>query len=154
MFIENIVEFYTENKILARTNCLAEREEIKMNNTQRCCPKFLGRFPAVANVGGETLVLTLQNVCCQQIIQGDKISFYIPQCFDYPQTIGNVVVKINDTNFGAFKFGNLKSDQIKKRTCYTGVIGTEQPSITLISDVCPSKFDYPNYSTTCTTSEV
>ncbi len=122
--------------------------------TTRCCPKYLGRYCATATASGNNLVVELADVCSPEIIQGDKISFYIGQCFDYPQTkIGNVLVKINGTSFTAIKIGNVKWDTIKKRVCYTGIIGTEAPTITIQTELPCSKFDYPVYKTNCSTFE-
>ncbi len=120
----------------------------------RCTPKFLGRYPATATADGNKLVIDLQNVCCENIVQGDKISFFIPHCITYPSTaIKGVEVTINGTEFTAIKFGDVKWDQIKNRTCYTGIIGTEEPTITIISNLCCSKFEYPVYQTNCSTFE-
>ncbi len=125
-----------------------------MSCTTRCVPKMLGTYRATTEVSGNTLLITLDSVCPELIIQGDKIRFFIPSCIDYPQTkINNVKVNINGTEFTAIKYGNVKWDAIKSRTCYCGVIGTEAPTITILNDLPCSKFDYPVYKTNCSTFE-
>ncbi len=153
-FLTNtIVATYNGEILATSTNKLRKKEKF-MSCTTRCVPKMLGTFRATTSVSGNNLIISLSNVCSCTIIQGDKIRFFIPSCIDYPQTkINNVKVEINHTEFTAIKFGNVKWDTIKSRTCYCGVIGTESPTITILNELPCSKFDYPVYDTTCTTTE-
>lgn len=120
----------------------------------RCTPKYFGGLRATAVADGNNLIITICNFCPSLIIQGDKLSFVIQKCFDYPDTkINNVKISVNGTEFDAIRFGNVKWDQISSRVCYTGVFGTEEPTLTILNDLPRSKYDYPEYSTACTTAE-
>ncbi len=123
-------------------------------NCIRCVPENLGTYRATTSVDGNKLVITLCNVCSKYLVQGDRISFYIPHCITYPTTaIKNAVVSINGTEFDLIKNGDVKWDQIRSRTCYACVIGTEEPTLTVLNDLCKSAFAYPTYQTNCSTFE-
>lgn len=120
----------------------------------RCTPTYFGGFKATAEADGNNLLITICDFCPDTIIQGDRLSFVIQKCFDYPDTkINNVKIVVNGTEFDAIRVGNVKWDQISRRVCYTGVFGTEEPTFTILNDLPCSKYDYPTYTTTSNTFE-
>lgn len=120
----------------------------------RCKPIDYGFRKATAEADGNNLIISIAGFCPADIIQGDKLSFAITECFDYPQTkINNVKINVNGTDFIAIKIGNVKWDVIKSRVCYTGIFGTEEPSFTILNNLPCSKFDYPTYATNSSTFE-
>lgn len=119
----------------------------------RCKPKYLGGYAAETTTDGNKLVVEIQDFTSEYIVQNDKLSFVIQSCISYPSTkINNVVLSINKAEFDLVKIGNVKWDQIKAGVCYTVVIGTEEPTATVMNTLPCSKFDYPTYQTNTTSS--
>ncbi len=121
----------------------------------RSNPIYLGRYKATTEVDSNTLKIVLSDICPDLIVQGDRLSFFIPCSITYPSTaINDVVVEINGSDFKGIKFGDVKWDQIRSRTCYTVVLGTEEPTATFLNDLPCSSYDYPAYTTNSNTFEV
>lgn len=152
--IVNTFSIYENNELVAQATSILKKEIRNMScNCTRCHPVDFGFRRAYTEADGNKLVIYIKDLCPSEIIQGDSLIFAICDCITYPSTkIGNVIVNINGTEFDAIKFGNVKWDQVKPRKPYRIVLGTEEPSATFLTDSCHSKFDYPVYDTTSTTS--
>lgn len=125
-----------------------------MSCCTRCKPIHFGFRKATTSVDGNKLLITINDFCPDLIIQGDSLNFAICSCITYPQTkINGVEVVVNGTSFTGIKFGDVYWDQIKNRTQYHIVFGTAEPTATFLDALPCSKYDYPTYSTTSTTTE-
>lgn len=123
-------------------------------STTSCCPVYHGVHHATATADGNSLVITLKHFCPAYILQGDRVTFIVTHCITYPQTkINDVKIDVNGTEFTATKFGDVKWDQIKNRTPYTIVFGTDDLTATILHELPPSRYDYPVFTTTSTTTE-
>lgn len=108
------------------------------------CKRDLGFYKSGRPIiEGNDLIIPLV-LCVDKLLKGDKFSFCIPCNFDYPQTIGNVIIEINGVvNLFAFKNGTIKTDQLCKRKVYYVEVDTEFMLANICNPLPCSKFTYP-----------